>query len=51
MELDKRGTDKTSYLLSETLELIDIPVHNGEVITPLQNITNMENIPGSAGKG
>lgn len=50
MELDKRGTNKTSYLLSETSELIDIPMHNREAKTPLPNITNMENIPGSAGK-
>lgn len=40
-----RGADKTSDLLSETLELIDIPMHNGESRTPLVNITNMEKHP------
>lgn len=51
IELDIRSTDKTSDLLSETLELVDIPMHNGESRTPLVNITNTENIPGSASKG
>lgn len=45
MEVDMRGADKTSDLLSEMLELIDIPMHNGESRTPLVNITNMEKHP------
>lgn len=51
MELDWRGTDKESALISEMLELIDIYVYKGEARTPLTNITSMENIPGSTCKG
>lgn len=51
MEHNWRGIDKENALMSEMLELIDIPVHKGEARTPLANITSMENIPGSTGKG
>lgn len=45
MELECGGSKNEKDKLCEALDLIDIPVHNGEERYLLANVTNLKNFP------